>query len=120
MNRQSSDRIFESFVALLDAVPVGTATVLDHDVNTDRWPDHTPWIAAVYVDPGVRRRGIGQKLVSEATAFVRSRGIDTVYLWTIDRGGWYERLGWELVESYNGDNNLVSCFKFNLSSHSTR
>ncbi len=53
--RRMSDQIYESFVALLDSVPVGTATVLDHDIETERRPDLTPWVAAVYVIPEAQR-----------------------------------------------------------------
>ena len=110
--RRASDQIYESFVALLDSVPVGTATVLDHDVDTERWPDLTPWVAAVYVIPEARRQGIGEQLVSQATAFAQSKGFKTVYLCTIDRRNWYERLGWQLMEQFDSNGALVSFLKF--------
>jgi GNAT superfamily N-acetyltransferase len=110
--RRTSDQIYESFVALLDSVPVGTATVLDHDVDTERRPDLTPWVAAVYVIPEARRQGIGEKLVSQATAFAQSKGFNTVYLWTTDRRNWYERLGWQLLEQFDSNSALVSFLKF--------
>ena len=110
--RSTSDRIYESFVALLDSVPVGTATVLDHDIDTERHPNLTPWVAAVYVIPEVRRQGIGEQLVSQATTFALSRGFNTVYLWTIHRKNWYERLGWQLMEQFDNNGTLVSFLKF--------
>jgi GNAT superfamily N-acetyltransferase len=110
--RMASDHIYESFVALLDSVPVGTATVLDHDVDTERRPDLTPWVAAVYVIPEARRQGIGEQLVSKATAFALARGFQTVYLWTADRRNWYERLGWQLMEQFDSKGTLVSFLKF--------
>ena len=110
--RRTADHIYESFVALLESVPVGTATVLDHDMDTERWPDLTPWVAAVYVIPEARRQGIGEQLVSQATAFSQSKGLKTVYLWTSDRRNWYERLGWQLVEQFDSHNALVSLLKF--------
>jgi len=79
-----SDQIYESFVALLDSVPVGTATVLDYDIETERRPDLTPWVAAVYVIPEAQRQGIGERLVLQATDVAQSRGFKTVYLWTTD------------------------------------
>ncbi len=94
MQRSSTDHIFASFVALYDSKPVGTATLLDHDVGTERRPDLTPWVAAVYVIPSMRRKGIGRTLVSHATKYAESHGINTVYLWTTDRTSWYEHLGW--------------------------
>jgi GNAT superfamily N-acetyltransferase len=114
LERRSSDRICESFVAIMNSVPVGTVTVLDHDIHTERWPELTPWIAAVYTVPEARRQGIADKLVSRATAFVKSRGVKNVYLWTTDRGEWYRRLGWEFIEYYDRDHTRVSLFKFDL------
>ena len=111
MERKRSDQICESFVALLDSVPVGTATVLDHDVETERRPDLTPWVAAVYVIPEARCRGIGEQLVSEASAFALSRGFKTVYLWTTDRQSWYERLGWRVMEQFDRNGARVSFLK---------
>ena len=111
IERRRSDRICESFVALLDSVPVGTATVLDHDVDTERRPDLTPWVAAVYVIPQARRQGIGEQLVSEASAFAHSKGFETLYLWTTDRQSWYERLGWQLMEQFDRNNVRVSFLK---------
>lgn len=110
--RRTSDQIYESFVALLDSVPVGTATILDHDVDTERRPDLTPWLAAVYVIPEARRQGVGEKLLSHATAFAQSKGCKTVYLWTTDRRNWYEKLGWQLIEQFDRNSALVSFLKF--------
>ena len=110
--RRVSDQICESFVALLDTIPVGTASVLDHDVETERRPDLTPWVAAVYVVPEARRQGIGEQLVSHATAFAQSKGFNTVYLWTTDHRNWYERLGWQLVEQFESSRGMVSILKF--------
>ena len=110
--RRASDQIYESFVALLDTVPVGTATVLDHDVDTERRPDLTPWVAAVYVTPEARQQGIGERLVSQATVFAQSRGFKTVYLWTTHQKQWYERLGWHLVEQFETNSANVSILKF--------
>ena len=110
--RRALDHIYESFVALRDSVPVGTATVLDHDIDTDRWPDLTPWLAAVYVIPEARRQGIGEQLVSKVTEIARAKGFDTLYLWTTDQRNWYERLGWQLLEQFDKNGTLVSLLKF--------
>ena len=110
--RRASDSIYESFVALRDSVPVGTATILDHDIDTERRPDLTPWLAAVYVIPEARHKGIGEQLVSKATAFAKSKGFETVYLWTTDHRSWYEHLGWRLLEEFEKNGALVSFLKF--------
>ncbi len=110
--RRVTDKIYESFVALRDSVPVGTATILDHDVDTERRPDLTPWVAAVFVIPEARHLGIGEQLVSHTTAFALSKGFKTVYLWTTNRRNWYERIGWKLFEQFNNKNGLVSFLKY--------
>jgi hypothetical protein len=40
-----------TLVVSLDTLPVGTATLLAHDVGTEQWSHLTPWVAAVYVVP---------------------------------------------------------------------
>ena len=110
--RRASDHVYESFVALIDSVPVGTATVLDHDVDTERLPYLSPWLAAVFVIPEARRRGVGKELVSQAMTFARSKGFETVYLWTTDRRRWYEGLGWELLDEFEKNGALVSILKW--------
>jgi GNAT superfamily N-acetyltransferase len=112
IERRNSDRMYESFVALRDSVPVGTATVLDHDIETERRAELTPWVAAVYVIPEARRQGIGEQLLLRATAFAESGGFKTVYLWTTDRRSWYERLGWRLMEEFDRGGVAVSFMKF--------
>lgn len=57
------DQIPLTLVASLNRCPVGTATLLAHDVETEEWPDLTPWLAAVYVMPEYRRRGVGAALI---------------------------------------------------------
>ena len=114
IERRTSDHIYESFVALDNSVHVGTATVLDHDVDTERRPDLTPWVAAVYVIPEARRQGIGEQLVSRAMRFAFSKGYKSVYLWTNDRRNWYEKLGWQLLEQYEHNNAVVSILKHEI------
>ena len=96
-----TNRVFGSFVALENSTPIGTATVLDHDVGTERRPDLTPWIAAVYVTPGMRRKGVGTSLVSHARTYAHSEGYNTIYLCASDRTPWYRHLGWQVIEQFD-------------------
>ena len=41
---------------------------------------HQGWIYAVWVEPEVRRQGLGRLIVSEAEAWLRKRGAETVHL----------------------------------------
>jgi predicted N-acetyltransferase YhbS len=87
------DQIPMTLVALLGPRPVGTATLLAHDIGTEQWPDLSPWMAAVYVVPECRREGIGTRLVNEVVVEAHGLGTEILYLLTTEREGLYARLG---------------------------
>ena len=92
------DQIPMTLVALLSGQPVGTASLLAHDVGTDQWPQLSPWMAAVYVVPAHRRRGIGACLVNEIVARAKMIGNEVLYLVTTEREGFYAQLGWRVFD----------------------
>jgi predicted N-acetyltransferase YhbS len=94
----TQDRIPLTLVASLELRPVGTVTLLDHDVGTEQWPERSPWLAALYVVPEYRRRGIGAALVNAAAAKATALGVETLYLATMGREGFYGRLGWKIAD----------------------
>ena len=96
------DQIPLTLVASLDSRPVGTATLLAHDVGTEQWPDLTPWLAGVYVMPDYRRRGIGGALVNATVSKARALGVRVLYLSTVDREDFYVHLGWKVVDRSDG------------------
>lgn len=96
------DRLPLTLVASVELCPVGTATLLDHDVGTDQWPEISPWLAALYVVPEHRHRGIGAALVDAVTAKAAALGVEALYLLTIGREGFYARLGWEVADRSGG------------------
>jgi GNAT superfamily N-acetyltransferase len=75
----------------------GTAALRKHDL-----PDHqnlTPWLGGVYVAPQYRRQGIGEQLCAAVEQHAKEvMGIDTLYLFTLDKQDWYKRLGWSTVQ----------------------
>jgi predicted N-acetyltransferase YhbS len=91
-----------TLVASLERCPVGTVTLLAHDVDTDQWPELSPWLAAVYVVPGYRQRGIGAALVNAIVAQATALGVGSPYLSTVGREEFYARLGWEVVDRREG------------------
>lgn len=95
---QVHDEIPFTLVASSENHPVGTATLLPHDVGTEQWPGLSPWLAAVYVMPEHRRRGIGSRLVNAAVAKAAALGVETLYLLTTEREAFYARLGWRVVD----------------------
>ncbi len=48
--------------------------------------------------PEHRRAGAGRVLVRAIEEQARLRGFARLFLYTIDAAGFYEKLGWELVE----------------------
>ncbi len=92
------DQIPLTLVASLGDRPVGTATLLGHDVGTDEWPELSPWLAAVYVVPEYRRRGVGGALVNAAVERATALRVGVLYLLTSAREGFYAHLGWQVRE----------------------
>jgi predicted N-acetyltransferase YhbS len=92
------DQIPMTLIALHDSRPVGTATLLAHDVGTEQWPQLSPWLAAVYVVPECRHKGIGARLVNEVVAEAAGLGAAVLYLLTTEREDFYARLGWQVFE----------------------
>jgi len=88
-------RIPETFVALHEGKPVGTASLVSSDLPT---PQHlSPWLASVYVVPEYRNRGIGSRLVERVAAEAITLRIGKLYLYTPDKVPFYTRLGWSAL-----------------------
>lgn len=69
-------------------------------VHEDDLPDYlhlTPWLAAFVIDPQVRHRGIGRRVMEHFEQMVRDYGITRMYLWTDHYADWYLSLGYELL-----------------------
>ena len=76
----------------------GTASVIVSDLSAR--PQYMPWVAAVWVEPAHRSNGVGAALVREAAEKAQELGFDPVYLCALPpEHGFYERLGWRLVEA---------------------
>jgi predicted N-acetyltransferase YhbS len=99
------DRIPLTLVASLDRCPIGTASLLAHDVGTEEWPDLTPWLAAVYVMPEYRRRGVGAALIQAVVEKAAALGVETLYLSTVGREEYYASLGWDVI--HRSDDKVV-------------
>jgi predicted N-acetyltransferase YhbS len=76
-------------------------------ITDDELPDATepgPWLAAVFVAPQFRGRGVGTALATEAVEQARAMGHADIYLYTRSRMSMYERLGFTaLRQSQLGD-----------------
>ena len=87
----------QSFVLLADGRPIGTASLVVHDL--DERPDLTPWLAGVFVIPEARGRGHVVHLIQAVEAVCRSAAIPVVWLYTAGAERVYARAGWHSVET---------------------
>lgn len=89
-------------VAIEHGEVVGSAALVDQAMTTH--PEWTPWLAAVYVAPRSRGRGVGSRLVERIIDETDKRNFDELYLFTTTAASLYRRFGWTVVatETYNG------------------
>ncbi|PYL51347.1 MAG: GNAT family N-acetyltransferase [Verrucomicrobia bacterium] len=92
MNR---DHLPIAWVAHAKGQLLGTAALRVHDLEGRE--DLTPWLGGVFVGSQFRRRGIGAALCSTVVEAARSRGVETLYLFTLDKQEWYSRQGWTVL-----------------------
>nr|WP_280563942.1 GNAT family N-acetyltransferase [Chromohalobacter sp. 48-RD10] len=102
------------FVAMHEASPVGTASLVADDMSIRR--ELTPWLASVFVPPGWRGYGIASRLVQRVEAEALAHGIRQFHLYTPDQQALYRRLGWEDREAltYRGESVTVMSRRFSL------
>jgi GNAT superfamily N-acetyltransferase len=85
---------------------LGTASVIASDL--EERPRLTPWVAAVWVEPHARSRGVGGALVERAVCDCFALGIARAYLCARPAlAGFYERLGWIAIERDVGKHGLT-------------
>jgi len=100
--RTNRDAVPATFVAFEEAQPIGTALLVEHDMDTRL--DLSPWLAGVFVLPAFRQRGVASALCRHAAAAARSFGTSTLYLYTNGAEPVYEGLSWQRFarEPYEG------------------
>jgi GNAT superfamily N-acetyltransferase len=82
-----------ALVAHQGAAFLGTSSVIASDLED--LPQYSPWVAAVWVDPEYRKRGVGEALVGRAADGVFALGIERAYLCALEaRRAFYVRQGW--------------------------
>jgi GNAT superfamily N-acetyltransferase len=92
-----------AWVALLGRQPVGCVSLIER--NMDTHPELSPWLAALFVVPEERGRGIGTSLTRRCEEQAEALGYPLLYLYTQAGQEFYLRLGWSLrsVEEYEGE-----------------
>jgi N-acetylglutamate synthase-like GNAT family acetyltransferase len=84
---------------------LGTSSVIASDL--EERPQLSPWVAAVWVEEDARGRGIGAALVNRAAQNCFALGVSRAYLCARPRmTGFYEALGWTVVERNVGPHHL--------------
>lgn len=91
----SVDLVPSTFVYTHNGNALGSAALVASDMDTR--PGLTPWLASVFVAPPFRRQGIGSALVRHAMRQAEAAGISRLYLFTPDRAGFYQDLGWQTM-----------------------
>lgn len=92
----NTDRLPQTFVALLDDEPVGMYQLsMCEDLNSR--PDIYPWLINVYVDEFYRGNHVCQELMKTVEENAKKAGLKELYLYT-KHIGLYEKFGWEFIE----------------------
>lgn len=95
-----------ALVALHEGSFAGVALAITSDM--DERPQYSPWVAALWVDPIHRGKGIAGALIEHAVQTMFGQGIKTVYLCSGQQlRPFYQKLGWQVVEEHAGGNDLV-------------
>ena len=91
-----NNKMPQTFVALLDDIPVGMYQISMSDDLESR-PDIYPWLINVYVDEKYRGNNIGRELLNTVKENAKKIGLTELYLYT-KHNGLYEKFGWQFVE----------------------
>ena len=92
----SDQRHGVALIAKIDCEPIGTCLLTESEIEPNH--DVSPWLAGLFVVPEHRRKGAGAVLVRAIEDQARQRGFSRLYLYTSDAVGFYERLGWQVLD----------------------
>ncbi len=100
------DAVPYSVVALAEGEPVGSCCVIENDCI--HRPQYAPWVAAVYVRPQLRRRGIASMILQEAASIAARAGVKCLFIDCLAvTAPVYEKNGWAIHEREVGDKESV-------------
>ncbi|MCP4545244.1 MAG: GNAT family N-acetyltransferase [bacterium] len=100
------DALSYTIVAIVDGEPVGSCCVIENDCALR--PQYGPWVAAVYVKPEMRLRGVATGFLGRAVAVARDLKISALYIdcWA-KTAPVYMKSGWEILERDVGEKDSV-------------
>jgi predicted N-acetyltransferase YhbS len=93
--RSGKNSIPLTLVALDENKPIGSASIVEHDL--DSRPDLSPWVASVVVRSDYQRQGVGTALMRRIEAEAVKLGIKKLYLFTPDMEAFYATLDWVTI-----------------------
>lgn len=100
------DTVPYSVIALAESEPVGSCCVIENDCI--HRPQYAPWVAAVYVRPDFRRRGIASMILHEAASIAARGRVKGLYIDCLAvTAKVYEKNGWTIYEREVGDKESV-------------
>lgn len=79
--------------------PAGSCLFVRKEIDPKH--DLTPWLAALFVAPEFRKRGIGAALVRAIEDHARGRGTRMLHLYTVEAEPFYAKLGWQMRERFD-------------------
>ena len=100
------DCLPQTLVAFQNQVPVGTASIVDRDM--DIRPNWGPWLACVYVPVERRSQGIATHLIHSALRLSASLGLKALYLYTDKHASLYSRAGWRPIDTTQFEGSFVT------------
>lgn len=87
-----------ALVAVSGGVIVGTCLLVANEL--DAMHDVSPWLAGLVVAESHRSLGIGAALVRAIETCASGFGFERLYLYTGEAEGFYERLGWSVIDRF--------------------
>jgi GNAT superfamily N-acetyltransferase len=90
-----------ALLAEVDGQPAGSCLFVREEIDPKH--DLTPWLAALYVAPEFRNRGIATALVRAIEQHARSVGCDELFLYTITAEPLYAKLGWTALDRFESN-----------------
>lgn len=102
-----------TFLANVDGQCIGTVSVFENDWKER--PQYKPWLASLYVEPSYRNKKIAFLLINYLLNHLKKLGYTQVFLKTENTSTYYEKRGWEHVETIQDEQNgNVDIFKYDL------
>jgi len=100
------DTVPYTVVGFADQIPVGSCSVIENDCV--HRPQYTPWVAAVYVRPEYRRKGVASLILQEAASIAGRARVRGLYIDCLAiTAPVYEKNGWLIYEREVGDKESV-------------